>query len=73
MGLAQAFAIGIFPLLQAYFMPAVIRVTHSAEITANAFAFSAIVGVLFIGSRTAAQGQHKLQQINPGGETYTCT
>jgi hypothetical protein len=48
MGLATAFSVGIFQLIQASFFPMVLRVVHSIEITADSFAFAAVLGMLFI-------------------------
>ena len=48
LGLAYAFAIGIFPLAGALFMPPRLRILHSLEITADSFAYAAVLGWLFI-------------------------
>jgi hypothetical protein len=57
MGSAQAVAIGIFPLLQATFMPCGLRVVHGLEITANALLFAAIVACLFIAPEATVKGR----------------
>jgi hypothetical protein len=62
MGLAQTFAIGVFPLLQATFMPATLRIVHSLEIAANAFLFAAVVGALFIRPQPSADRRLELRQ-----------
>jgi hypothetical protein len=62
MGLAQTFAVGIFPLLQATFMPVTLRAVHSVEIAANAFFFAAVVGALFIRPQTSADRPMELRQ-----------
>jgi hypothetical protein len=54
LGLAHTFAVGVFPLLQADFMPAVLRITHSVEIAADSFAYAAVLAMLFI-ARAAAR------------------
>ncbi|HVZ16635.1 MAG TPA: hypothetical protein VG897_05940 [Terriglobales bacterium] len=51
LGLAHAMAIGIFQLAQASFMPPVLRVAHSAEITADSFAYAAVLTLLFTRSK----------------------
>lgn len=48
MGLAHAFAVGIFQLAGATFIPAIMRVAHSIEIMADSFAYAAVLGMLFI-------------------------
>jgi hypothetical protein len=67
MGSAQAVAIGIFPLLQATFMPLILRLVHCLEITANAFLFAAVVAFLFIASSSAAEGQQPSRKIALAG------
>ncbi len=47
LGIAQACLIGLFGLAQAIFFPMVLRVTHSAEITADSFAYVALLVLLF--------------------------
>lgn len=53
MGLAHAFAVGIFQLAGATFLPVVLRVAHSIEITADSFAYAAVLGLLFIAKGSA--------------------
>jgi hypothetical protein len=48
MGLAHAMMVGVFQLVQAGFLPAILRVTHSAEITADSFVYAAVLGLLFV-------------------------
>ncbi len=55
MGLAQAMAGGIFPLASAEFMPAVVRVAHAIELTADSFAYAAVLGMLFLPARKRPQ------------------
>jgi hypothetical protein len=57
MGLLHAMTVGIFQLAQAGFLPMVLRVTHSVEITADSFAYAAVLGLLFIRSRRAEASQ----------------
>lgn len=47
LGFAQACLIGLFGLAQAIFFPMVLRVTHSVEITADSFAYVALLVLLF--------------------------
>lgn len=53
MGLAHAVAVGIFQLASAILLPLVLRVAHSIEITADSFAYAAVLGLLFIAQRPA--------------------
>ncbi len=57
MGLAQAMAGGLFPMAAAEFMPAVVRVAHAIEITADSFAYAAVLGVLFVSARKRPQSE----------------
>lgn len=57
MGLAHAMTVGIFQLAGASFLPAVLRVAHSLEITADSFAYAAVLGLLFIRSRATESSQ----------------
>jgi hypothetical protein len=54
LGLAYAVSVGIFQLAQADFMPGVMRLVHSIEITADSFAYAAVLGHLFIKSEVNA-------------------
>ncbi|HWR16981.1 MAG TPA: hypothetical protein VN577_19285 [Terriglobales bacterium] len=53
MGLAHAVMVGIFPLMQAGFLPMLLRVLHSIEITADSFAYAAVLGLLFFRAKKA--------------------
>jgi len=55
MGLAHSFAVGIFQLAPASFLPAVLRFAHSIEITFDSFAYAAVLGLLFIASDKTAE------------------
>lgn len=57
MGLAHAFAVGIFQLAGATFMPAILRILHSIEITADSFAYAAVLGLLFIAKTEPAKAE----------------
>jgi hypothetical protein len=57
MGLVHAMTVGVFQLAQANFLPTVLQVTHSVEITADSFAYAAVLGFLFIRSRKAEASQ----------------
>ncbi|MGZ4813973.1 MAG: hypothetical protein ACXVZV_01090 [Terriglobales bacterium] len=47
LGLAHAMTVGIFQLAQAAFLPMVLRVAHGVEITADSFAYAAVLTLLF--------------------------
>ncbi len=55
LGLAHAITIGIFQLAQASFMPMVLRVAHSAEITADSFAYAAAITLLLTESKKRSE------------------
>ncbi len=59
MGLAHAMAVGIFQLGQATFLPTVLRVAHSLEITADSFAYALVLGLLFVRTGTAEEKVEK--------------
>lgn len=59
MGLAHAMAVGIFQLIQGSFLPGVLRVAHSIEITADSFAYAAVLGLLFISKQRTAESRDK--------------
>ena len=56
MGLAHAFAVGVFQLAAATFFPVALRIAHSVEIMADSFAYAAVLGFLFIATRSEARG-----------------
>lgn len=47
LGLAQATVVGYFGLVQATFLPWVVRIAHGLEITADSFVYAAVLVVLF--------------------------
>jgi hypothetical protein len=47
LGLAHTVAVGIYGLVAATFMPAVLRITHSVEITCDSFAYAGLLVLLF--------------------------
>jgi len=47
LGLAHTVAIGLFGLTLANFLPAVLRITHSAEIACDSFAYAGLLVLLF--------------------------
>ncbi len=55
LGLAHAMLVGIFGLLQASWMPTVLRVTHSIEITFDSFAYAGVLVLSFARAAKAAQ------------------
>jgi hypothetical protein len=58
LGLAHAIMVGVFGLAQAYFLPAVLRVAHSIEITADSFAYAAVLVWLFAPQLRAVASKH---------------
>ncbi len=46
LGWAHAVTVGLYGLLSAYWFPAVLRVTHSLEITADSFAYAFVIVML---------------------------
>lgn len=47
LGLAHTFAVGIYGLVVATFMPMVLRLTHGVEITADSFVYAGLLVLLF--------------------------
>ena len=47
LGLAHAFTIGLYGLVGATFLPPVLRITHSIEMTCDAFAYTGLLVALF--------------------------
>jgi hypothetical protein len=47
LGLAHAFTIGLYGLVGATFLPMVLRVTHTVEMTCDAFAYAGLLVLLF--------------------------
>ncbi len=64
MGLAQAFAVGVFQLASATFFPIALRVAHSLEITADSFAYAAALGFLFIAARIKARSSQPVAAVS---------
>ncbi len=56
LGLAHAFTVGIYGLAAATFLPWVLRITHSIEITCDSFAYAGLLVLLF-----AAPGASRLK------------
>jgi hypothetical protein len=48
LGLAFTATVGLYGLLQASWLPMVLRITHSLEITADSFAYAAVLTLLFV-------------------------
>jgi hypothetical protein len=48
LGLAHSYLVGLFGLLQVTWMPPVLRIAHSLEITADSFAYAAVLVFLFV-------------------------
>lgn len=47
LGLAHAFTVGLYGLVGATFLPMVLRITHSVEITGDSFAYAGLLVLLF--------------------------
>jgi len=47
LGLAHAFTIGLYGVVSATFLPVVLRITHSIEMTCDAFAYTGLLILLF--------------------------
>ncbi len=59
LGLAHAMTVGIFPLVQSTFFPMEMRIAHGLEITADSFAYAALLGLLFArSSKISERVQH---------------
>lgn len=56
LGLAHAMTVGVFQLAQATFLPMTLRVAHSLEITADSFAYAAVLTLLLA---------HKTKTVEP--------
>ena len=48
LGLAHCYLVGLFGLLQASFLPQVLRIAHSLEIAADSFAYAAFLVILLL-------------------------
>jgi hypothetical protein len=55
LGLAHAVTVGLFGLISATFLPMVLRVTHSVEITCDSFAYAGLLVLLFGGIRAVKE------------------
>lgn len=55
LGIAHALMVGVVGLLQASWFPTVLRVTHSIEITADSFAYAAVLVLLFTQKKSAGE------------------
>jgi hypothetical protein len=54
LGLAHAVAVGIYGLVAGTFLPTVLRITHSVEITCDSFAYAGLLVLLFSAPAAAA-------------------
>ncbi len=57
MGLAHAVTVGVFALVQASWLPSVLRVTHTVEITADSFVYAIVLVLLFVPKGEAPQAK----------------
>jgi hypothetical protein len=65
LGWAHAVLVGIFGLAQTHLLPPILRITHSIEITADSFAYAAVLAWLFVArSRAAAGSGRKTQAVS---------
>jgi len=55
LGVAHTVMVGVYGLIQATWFPPVLRVAHSIEITADSFAYAAVLVLLFTRKAKAAQ------------------
>lgn len=55
LGFAHAVMVGIFGLAQAYWFPTALRVAHTAEITADSFAYAGVLVLLFAKPKATRQ------------------
>ncbi|HVN93156.1 MAG TPA: hypothetical protein VMT38_05650 [Terracidiphilus sp.] len=53
LGLAHAFTIGLYGIVSATFLPMVLRVSHSIEMTCDGFAYAGLLVLLFAAPATA--------------------
>ena len=51
LGLAHCYLVGLFGLIQVTWMPPILRICHSLEITADSFAYAALLVFLFVPRR----------------------
>jgi hypothetical protein len=71
LGLADAVLVGIFGMAQTHLMPPVLRITHSIEITADSFAYAAVLVWLFALRPPAVAEEHAKRppaEIAAGGQ-----
>lgn len=59
LGLGHAVVVGLYGLSSSASLPAVLRVTHSVEITADSFVYAWVLVTLFFTTRTAPTGEPK--------------
>ena len=55
LGLAHTVAVGLYGMAAATFLPAVLRITHSAEITCDSFAYAGLLALLFAAPKAKAE------------------
>jgi hypothetical protein len=66
LGLAHAFTIGIFGLVGAPWLPMILRIVHSLEITGDSFAYAGVLVLLFAASpeRSSANNAVQVNQLH---------
>lgn len=64
LGLAHAFTVGIYGLAGATFLPWVLRITHSVEITADSFAYAGLL-VLLLTAPAAVRSASAAKFVEP--------
>lgn len=58
LGLAHAVAVGLYGLISGTFLPAVLRISHSVEITCDSFAYAGLLVLLFSGATAKSKPIH---------------
>lgn len=66
LGLAHAFTIGIFGLIGAAWLPAILRLVHSVEITGDSFAYAGVLVLLFAAAPERSNARQAAQINQPG-------
>lgn len=57
LGLAHTVAVGLYGLAAATFLPGVLRITHSAEITCDSFVYAGLLVLLFAAPKATAESR----------------
>jgi hypothetical protein len=65
LGMAHAFIVGLFGIVAATFLPMVLRITHSAEITCDSFAYAGLLVLLFSAPAKISAKEFSPAQVSP--------